>query len=210
MGTGMNGKNMWMMMNGMNSNHAMNGQYNSNMMAQPQHCGHGNNGHGRGHQTHYASSNQSQSYFSSNDLVLQMRIIMRDYPLVYQHMEDQTLLIREQQVEADRAAKEIAALKRQISSFNDNRGDKVPPIILVGKDEECSSSKDDDTAIESSAPLKKRFVSRDEGTSNDADTLDSLPFKKRHKRYGSKQDINTVLATLQAATSPSFERKFRF
>jgi hypothetical protein len=57
--------------------------------------------------------------------------------------------------------------------------------------------------------LKKRFVSRDEGTSNDADTLDSLPLKKRHKKRGSKRDINTVLATLQAATSPSFERKFR-
>jgi len=123
------------------------------------------------------------------------------------------MLIREQQVEADRAAKEIADLKRQISSFNgndNNRGDKIPPMILVGKDEESSSSKDDDTAIESSAPLKKRVVSCDEGaSSNDADTLDSLPFKKR-KRYGSKQDINTVLATLQAATSPSFERKFCF
>lgn len=197
-------------MNGMNSNQAMNGQYNSNMMAQPQHFGHGH-GHGHGHQTQYAASrNQSQSYFQSNDLVLQMRIIMRDYPQVYQHMEDQKLLIREQQVEADRAAKEIAALNRQISSFNDNRGDKVPPIILVGKDIESSTSKDDDTAVESSAPLKKRVVSCDEGTGNDADTLDSLPFKKRHKRYGSKQDINTVLATLQAATSPSFERKFCF
>ena len=96
MGTGMNGQNMWMLRNGMNSNHAMNGQYNSNMMARPQHCGHGNNGHG--HKMHYASSNQSQSYFSSNDLALQMRIIMRDYPLVYQHTVDQALLIREQQV----------------------------------------------------------------------------------------------------------------
>jgi hypothetical protein len=207
MGTGMNGQNMWMLRNGMNSNHAMNGQYNSNMMARPQHCGHGNNGHG--HKMHYASSNQSQSYFSSNDLALQMRIIMRDYPLVYQHTEDQAVLIREQQAEVDRAAKEIAALKRQISNFDDNRGDKVPPMISVGKDELSSSSKDDDTANESSDPLKKRFVSRDEGTSNDADTLDSLPLKKRHKKRGSKRDINTVLATLQAATSPSFERKFR-
>jgi hypothetical protein len=155
-----------------------------------------------GHQSHFSSHNQL--YSPRNEQVRQMELVQRNCPLVYQLMQEQQSLIREQQVTREKAEKTINSLKKEIFSFNENRTDKVPPVIMVEQHGGSSSCKDDDVTTGSSIPLKKRMILHDVNVHTDEDTLDSLPLKKRCKRYSSKHDVHTVLATLKAATSPAF------
>ena len=126
-----------------------------------------------------------------------------EYPIVYHMIREQQNQIEEQKRGAEQASKQIALLQKEISSLWDDKKkevDRIPPVIHVGK--VVGSSCDDDTSGLDST--KKRFSQITSTTDVVADMYDSLPLKKRMRRQKPRPDFAKAMATLQAATSPSF------
>ncbi len=197
-------------------------QYHLKQQRHPQHSRH------HLHQQQYLHSPPQpypQQYDNSVDrtgqpehLEKEMERVKTEYPNVYQMIQDQQSFIEEQKISAAKASSKIRSLEKKLSSLWDYKkklDDKIPPVIHVDKVIESSSCDDDTAGLDSS---KKRLhsnlhpamrtgnVDNQENTHvTDVDAYESLPLKKRMKRQQeNRPDIAKAIATLKAATSPSF------
>lgn len=131
--------------------------------------------------------------------------VQAEYPMVYQLIQEQQRIISDQKHSADNASNEIRCLQKQICRLQEDikkHDDKIPPIIHVGKGQD--SCGDDSSGFSSTKKRVQEFQECAQVT--DVDTYDSLPFKKRMKKQRSRPDIARAMATLHAATSPTFTR----
>ena len=123
----------------------------------------------------------------------EMQIIQRDFPNIHRLIEHQTKALDLQTQEMNRLSLELQKIQQELNSYKTK--EKVPPVILVGKSSDSSSSK-------SEVSIHKRIVSREE--SENEDVAKSMPCKKRFKRMERDANIDHVLQTLQAATCKTF------
>ncbi len=120
----------------------------------------------------------------------------------------------------NKAITEIQSLRRELDALREEKKkkeDKIPPVILVNKDEISDSDKDTVSLVIKGVSTKKEDKSGRCPIDGDAtctgNTLstvsnDARPLKKRARRNGSSKslpDYAKVMATLAAATSPSFK-----
>ena len=140
----------------------------------------------------------------NNQMSHEMTRVQIEFPTIYQLIQEQQSVIEQQRADQDGVMREIATLKKLVHTLQEEKkkeDDNIPPVILVGKDEGSAY-----TAASSS--IKKRPSSdaqdNDQNADVDNSTYDSLPLKKRTKRKKAAPNLATVIATLKAATSPSF------
>ncbi len=139
-----------------------------------------------------------------------------EYPIVFEFIQDQQLRLEEQRREIEIANERIERLEKDLSNLWDDKKkevDKIPPVIHVDKVQVSTASDDDTSAIDSTRKRNsenQENVQSDNRTNDIDSTFDSLPLKKRKKRQKSHPDIAKAIATLQAATSPSFSRNEKF